>query len=717
MYTNYLKFDIINIEGRGGIMKQVKYLIIVLFISSFLFIFDINADYSATVINPLNASCSLKSGSTGYCFYENEELDSFVKGPVWLDTGDIVTVLTNYQTIPTKDTSICSDYYIYVDYYFSLKNSNYKGYYCNANLTTTLLTDELKEEFTNLGFPESYFEKLAILKTAHPNWEFKAVNTKLDFNEAVKSLNIADKSLIQLSSSNNYAYLDTDLASFDYYNNKYIPYDSKSSSNAWYNANYDTIAYYLDPRNFLLDMYIFQFEGLVYDNKLTDEELTNTVGAIFKNDYLSKFTNDFVAAGKESKVSPVYLASLSKQEVGGKEDATSAISGTVPEYEGYYNFYNIGASSGERPVLNGLSFAKVDDESVYRPWNTEYKAIVGGALWIYKNYLSAGQDTSYFKKWNVIYNYLIENNLVEKPYNNYSHQYMTNIMAPSSEARTTYKSYYATGILDSKYTFYIPVFDNMPEVTNLPTKTGWPNNYLSKLIINDKEIVEFDGGTLEYNYYLDINAKKINILATSVSDKAVISGIGEFDLPEIKEDEALKPIPYIIKVTAENGDIKEYKVNIVLTGEIKEESVDVVTTLNNAGIKNGEKYLSGFEIGTDISFIKNKIVNENSNSIVLLKDSAGNEKNSGVLATGDKVIITIDEETKEYEVVIYGDVSGDGNIDALDFIRIKKYMLSQINLTNSNYEAADISKDGNIDALDFIKIKKYMLGTNSSIEQ
>jgi beta-N-acetylglucosaminidase len=144
--------------------------------------------------------------------------------------------------------------------------------------------------------------------------------------------------------------------------------------------------------NILMDMYIFQFEGLSYDNSISDEILANTINEVFKDDYLFKYTSDFINAGKESKVSPVYLASLSKQEVGGSLDPNSAISGTVPGYENYYNFYNIGAYSGDNPVLNGLSFAKGTDELVQRPWNTEYKAIVGGALWIANNYIGFGQN-------------------------------------------------------------------------------------------------------------------------------------------------------------------------------------------------------------------------------------------------------------------------------------------------------------------------------------
>ena len=690
-------------------MKQYKYLFIISFvISSFLFLSNVKADYKATALNPSGAKCSLRDDSTGFCYYKDSNLNSYVNNVVWLDTGDEVTVLTNYPTVPSKDTELCSDYYVYTSFRYNSAGTVYNGYYCNAYLTTGILTDEMKQEFSELGFPESYWDKLAILKQAHPNWIFKVINTKLDFNSAVSSLNIAGRSLIQRSSSNNYAYMATDTASFDYVNNKYIPYDSKASSNPWYNANYETIAYYLDPRNFLMDMYIFQFEGLSYDDSVSDENLTNTINEVFKNDYLSKYTNDFVNAGKESKVSPVYLASLSKQEVGGSSTPNTAICGNVPGYEGIYNFYNIGAYSSDNPVLNGLSFAKGTDDSVLRPWNNEYKAIVGGALWIANNYIGVGQNTSYFKKWNVVYDYLIEKGEINNPYANYTHQYMTNVMAPSSEAMTTYKSYYASGILDSNFVFYIPVFDKMPEKTALPTKSGWPNNYLSSLSIDDKKVAGFEGNVTEYNYYLDINSSKIKIDASPVSSKTNISGIGEFSITENTTQ--------IISVKAENGDIKEYKINIILTGEKNEDSIDVVTTLNNAGIKNGDKYLSGFNVGTDISFIKEKVLNSNSNAIIKLTNNNGDEKNSGKLATGDKINITVGSESKEYEVVIYGDVNGDGDINAIDYVKIRKYIMNTANLSESYSSSADVNRDGNIDAIDYVRIRKYIMNT-ASIDQ
>lgn len=682
--------------------KLYKYLFMLIFvISSFLFINEVSADYEATVLNPEGASCNLYSGSSGKCLYSNSNLNSYVPRVIWLDTGDKVTVLESYGKVDTKDSNLCSDYYVYVSYYFPKKDETFYGYYCNADLIdpNSSLTEELKNEFRNAGFPESYWEALAVTKTAHPEWTFRAINTGLKFSDAVNGeMSIPGNALVQTSASNNYAYFSISSQSFDYYNDKFVEYDQIGGSNPWCEANYDTIAYYMDPRNFLTDTDIFQFEGLSYDSSISDETYQNLIIQIFENDYLLNYAADFLEAGKTAKMSPVYLASLSKQEVGIGLEASTAIAGT---YNGMYNFYNIGATGGESPAINGLNFAAKTDLETLRPWDTANKAIVGGAIWMNDKYISVGQDTSYFKKWNVIYNYLISTGKVSNPYTNFYHQYMTNIMAPSSEAITTYRSYSNSGLLNTGFIFYIPVYEDMPSSTSRPTTGGWPNNYLSSISINDTQIAEFDGAVETYNYYLDINTTTVDIVATPVSNKAQISGTGKFEITEDTTKEII--------VTAENGNIKTYKIKIILTGEKIEDPIDVVTTLNNAGIKNGDKYISGLTVESNVSVIENKIKNANKDAIVKFD-------NGGIVSTGNKMTITVGSETKSYEIVVYGDANGDGYIDARDYVRIRKYIMDTANLSGAYYEASDVNKDGVVDARDYVRIRKYIMDT-ASIEQ
>ncbi len=686
-------------------MKKFYINLFVFFILSFIYINNVQANYTATVVNPEGASCSLRSNSSGYCFYKDKTLNDYLSPVVWLDTGDEVTVLDGYPNVPTNNSNVCKDYYVYVSHVFYKDKVTYYGYYCHNNLTTTLLNDSLKKEFRDAGFPESYWEKLAILKTAHPNWSFKAINTQLSFHEAVLNQTYSNKSLLRRSMSNNYAYLSLSEDSFNYYNDRFIPYDDTTGSDPWYKTNYNTIAYYMDPRNFLSDMYIFQFETLSYDNNVSDDKLRNSISSIFGNDYLGNYTETFLEAGKESKVNPIYLASLSKEEVSNGPTPGTAIDG---EYNNMYNFYNIGANSGADPVYNGLNFASYTDESTLRPWNTTERAIKGGAIWIFNNYVAPGQDTSYFKKYNVVYNYLLS--IGRTPiYNNYAHQYMQNISAPSNEAVTTYRSYSKNNMLGLSYAFFIPVYNDMPSSTPLPTNSGWPNNYLKSMNINGNTVAGFDGGVTEYNYNLDINNPVITIKAEAISGRSKIEGTGTFTI----NGNTTK----VVKVTAENGDVKNYKINIKLTGTKFEDPVDVKTTLNNAGIKNNDKYLSGFAVGSDIGMIKTKILNINKDAIVYLKNSSGKEKNSGAIATGDKITVTVNGQTKDFEAVIYGDVSGDGKIDNIDFIRLKKYLLKTITLNKVYEESIDLSKDGKIDNIDFIRLKKYLLGDKSIINQ
>lgn len=676
-------------------MKR-KILIIVLFVvSSFFMLTDVKANYKAYANNGASgAKCSLEPKSTGYCFYANTKLNSVESHVKWLDNGDEVTVSTSKQ--PIKHSS-CKGSYVYVTYYHSGYNASYSGYYCDTYLITSNISESMKAEFREAGFPESYWAKLAVLKTAHPNWKFNAVKTGLNFKDAVSNENIGSRSLIQGASSNDYAYLALDYGAFDYKNNRYIAYDNTNAtwSNRWFRANYATIAYYVDPRNFLNDMYIFQFERLSYDNSISDERLTKIINSALSGDYIAKFTNYFIKAGKESGVNPIYLAALSKQEVGVGKNPNVAVDG---KYNGMYNFYNIGATGGANPALNGLEFAKNTDASTLRPWNTEQKAIVGGAKWISTKYISVGQDTSYFKKWNVVYNYL--KSIGKTPtYSNYTHQYMTNIQAPTSEANTTYRSYYDNNLLSLDLIFNIPVYNNMPATTTLPTKTGWPNNYLKDLIINGKSVAGFDGDVTTYNYYL--NTPTLKLQATPVDSSEKISGLGTFTIT----NDCTKTIT----VTADNGDIRKYNINIKLTSEAIE-AVDVVTTLNKAGVKNGT-YITGIKVGTNINTLTNKIKGANSNAVVKTMNANGTSKSKGVIVTGDKLTITVGKETKTYSIVIYGDVNGDGKISAVDYVKIKNHIMRKGTLQGAYRESADIDKNGHIKATDYVKVKNYIMGT------
>ena len=88
-------------------------------------------------------------------------------------------------------------------------------------------------------------------------------------------------------------------------------------------------------------MYVFQFEALAYEKDL---QTLSVVQKLLNGDYLNNYSNSYITAASESNVSPVYLASLSKQEVGGHSYATTAVNGKAFTYNGktYSGIYKSG---------------------------------------------------------------------------------------------------------------------------------------------------------------------------------------------------------------------------------------------------------------------------------------------------------------------------------------------------------------------------------------
>lgn len=289
------------------------------------------------------------------------------------------------------------------------------------------------------SFPAGYQSALRTLKSKHPNWTFVPMNTGLDFNTAV-SKEMGDRSLIQKTTSN----------SSKGWVGKACP-----SESGWYYATQPAVAYHMDPRNFISESYIFQFEQLTFNSSYhTTAAVQTFLGGTFMKGKLPDdsagrtYAQAFYEIGKKKRLSPIHLASRVYQEQG--QGTSGLISGTYPGYKGYYNFFNVGVngSSTTEKIVKGLTYAK------QQGWNTRYKSLEGGANTIGKNYILKYQDTIYLEKFNVDKN---------SPYGIYNHQYMQNIQAPASESSTTKKMYSNAGSLNSAFVFKIPVYKNMPE--------------------------------------------------------------------------------------------------------------------------------------------------------------------------------------------------------------------------------------------------------------
>lgn len=311
------------------------------------------------------------------------------------------------------------------------------------------------------AFPNSYKPYLRELHKKYPNWTFQAVNTGLNWSDVVANENDGERSLVSTSAGD--VFKSRESGDYNPSTGKYTQYDA-----GFVRANAHAVSYFLDPRNFLNESGIFQFEQLSFSSAMTVDVVEQVLkGSFMSNKKITyydtkgnqktlkiKYSQAIYNAGKKYNVNPCHLASKIINEVGVK--GSGSVTGKYPGYEGYYNFYNIGATSGPQPIKNGLSYAKggsKNSTSFSRPWTDPEKSITGGAEFIASGYISKGQDTGYFQRFNV------SPNAVSKTY---MHQYMSDTSGAYFQSNTTYNTYNALSLMSLKRVFKIPVYNNMP---------------------------------------------------------------------------------------------------------------------------------------------------------------------------------------------------------------------------------------------------------------
>ena len=302
----------------------------------------------------------------------------------------------------------------------------------NDTVSTEPVTDEQFAQYLdNEGFPDSYKVRLTELHKAHPNWVFAAYKTDVAWSTALSRQTSGSTSLVSGSFPSSYR-------------------DGKKQyEKGWYKASSKVVAYYMDPRNFLNETSIYMFEDLTFKKQYQTASVVSAILSPTKLPANGFTAGIFVKAGELSNVSPVFLASRARQETGNGSDA---ITGTKVLGTKVYNCFNIGAFGGTNPLYNGLLYAYA------KGWTTPQKAVEGGAKELSKNYISQGQYTGYYQRFNV-------RNGANKVG---THQYMTNIMAPYSEAVSTKTSYTKYGITSQPLVFEIPIYEGMPASTKLP---------------------------------------------------------------------------------------------------------------------------------------------------------------------------------------------------------------------------------------------------------
>lgn len=276
----------------------------------------------------------------GYYSIYNHQYMSNLRAPA----GEAVTTYNSLN----KNSMLNNPYEFLIPVYLNMPAQayNYNGLYSGYALNTSNESDAAFEIMIK-DFDESYKPYLRYLHKLHPNWIFTPLITKLDFYDVYAN----EKNICSIEISSGYC--------------EQNPYTVTESG--WCIGNDDSTKYFIDPRNFLTEKYVFMFENLGYSPVITEI----AVQSVLKNTFMSdlslldnqSYASIFMEAGKnaDANVSPLYLASLAIQEVG--TNGSVSTSGKEFTYEGYtysnlYNFFNIGAYSSEsNPILAGLVYA------------------------------------------------------------------------------------------------------------------------------------------------------------------------------------------------------------------------------------------------------------------------------------------------------------------------------------------------------------------------
>lgn len=419
------------------------------------------------------------------------------------------------------------------------------------------------------GFPESYKPYLRTLHEQHPKWIFTAQKLGVDWNTALKEECVVGRNLVHSSALASWKSMEK--GAYDFNGGYWYGLDG-----SWVAASKEIVMYYMDPRNFLNDTYIFMFENQSYNSSYQTESGVKTIladtfmsGSYTCPDTKKKYTysQTFMDAAKKSGVSPYHLASRCRNEQGVNGAPQSL--GTVKGYENYFNFFDIQAyaTSTMTAAEMGCKYAKTTNPTYLLPWTNQYKSIVGGSIFLGTGYITKGQDTLYLQKFD----------MVDGGNGLYYHQYMTCVFGQANEA-ISLKNAYSQDILNSAMEFKIPVYNNMPDkLCPKPTSSGDNNNYLKSLSVSGTSISpKFDKFTASYTAKVNAEVSSVTVNANPLGKSAKVSGNGKV---------SLKTGENTVKVTctAASGVKRTYTIKITRKAASQ--------TLQQGDV-NGDKYLT-----------------------------------------------------------------------------------------------------------------------------
>ena len=237
--------------------------------------------------------------------------------------------------------------------------------FCMFAMPVNVYAKTYRQSLLDKGFPKSYVDDLVELHEKYPNWVFKPFRTDLDWQTAVNG---------ERSPSYNQVYGGS-------------------------TASESTVKYYMDPRNWLDEQYIFQFESVKYDSSQKISGIESIISSTWMKDSYIKYINTDLnqrtyknsdgekvkystaikQAAKNSGLAAYFLAAKIVQEVGSTTPSVGGTCGTREPFYGIYNYYSIGAYSNASQGLQwGSGFLKTaESTTLYSEYDTDKKKGTG----------------------------------------------------------------------------------------------------------------------------------------------------------------------------------------------------------------------------------------------------------------------------------------------------------------------------------------------------
>ncbi len=455
-------------------------------------------------------------------------------------------------------------------------------------------------------------ERIKLLQSKYPNWNFKILYTGLDWNEVISNEYVghggSPKNLVYRSSSYQGAWICSICGD--------KPYDNGN----WRCVSEQGIKYMMDPRNSLNAADIFQFEELT--NSGSD---INVVRSMINGTFLAGHEQGIVDAANKNNVNAYYIVARIIQEQGKSGTVLTAGNGYNGQYVGYYNVFNRGASGNttQEILLNGLATAKKYG------WTSLEKSIDGGISFIANNYIHKGQNNLYLQKFDV-----------EATNGLYSNQYMQNVTAAQSEGTTLRNTYININSMSSSHTFIIPVYENMPnDACSRPDTNGASSSDIDIVKVNVDQTLRIRNNP---NGSTTVGWLNKNEIVTRL-EKAT-SKVGGTYWDKVRKSNGV--VGYAARETYDSES--KYKLYLVPINENNNNGND-----NNGG-NNGNNNNPSNLIKGDVNG-DGKIT---SSDYVLIKNY--------IMGTG-----TLSEEAKKC-----ADYNGDGKITSSDYVLIKNYIMN-----------------------------------------